>query len=116
MHSSQRDSRPIDGGAKGQSEKRVFEYLIQVPAVVGSEERRNKFFLVESNLSANEREELARFLRKNINVFAWQSYDMPGIDDKVMCHKLYISPNFKPIKQKPRRSTPKKARAIKEEV
>lgn len=50
------------------------------------------------------------FLRKNIDVFTWQPYDMPSILAEVMCHKLHISPNFKLVKQKPRQSALKKAR------
>ena len=32
---------------------------------------------------------------------AWQPYDMLGIEAKVLCYKLHIDKNFKPIKQKP---------------
>lgn len=49
-------------------------------------------------------------------MFAWKSYDMAGIPADVMCHKLYISPNYKPVKQKPHRSTLKNAKAVEEEV
>lgn len=41
---------------------------------------------------------------------------MPGIDAEVMCHRLHIDKKFNPIKQKLRRATPEKARAIEEEV
>ena len=73
----------------------------------------DKFFLLSSCL---EREELVRFLRLNLDVFAWQPNDMPAIDAEVMCHKLHIYKNFKPIKQKLRRTAPEKAKAIEEEV
>ena len=33
-----------------------------------------------------------------------------------MCHKLHIDKNFKPVKQKPMRATPEKAKAVEEEV
>lgn len=72
--------------------------------------------MVHSNLSDEERVALAQFLRMNIDVFAWQPYNMPGIPAEVRCHKLHISLSFKPVKQKPRRSAPKKDKAVKEEV
>lgn len=59
---------------------------------------------------------MVKFLRKSKYVFVWQSYDMLGMDAEVMCHRLHIDTSFKPIKQKPRRSAPEKADAIKEEI
>lgn len=59
---------------------------------------------------------MADFLRKNINVFAWQSLDIPGIEAEVMCHKLHIIKSFKPVKQKSRRTSPEKAKVVEEEV
>ena len=59
---------------------------------------------------------MAEFLKANIDVFEWQPSDMSGIDAEVMCHKLHIDKNFKPIKQKPRRMTIEKANAVEEEV
>ena len=41
---------------------------------------------------------------------------MSGIDAKVMCHRLHIDKNFKPIKQKPRRITLEKEKVVEEEV
>lgn len=41
------------------------------------------FFLVNSYLNPQEKEEMIRFLRANIDVFAWQSDEMPSIDAKV---------------------------------
>ena len=41
---------------------------------------------------------------------------MPGIDPKHACHRLNIDPNYPPVRQKPRRFTPEKNRAINKEV
>lgn len=71
--------------------------MIQVPA----DEENNtdeRFFLVGSSLNDEKREEMDSFLRANIDVFAWQPYYMRGIDVEVMCHKLHIDKNFKPVK------------------
>lgn len=67
-------------------------------------------------MSAEERDQLVEFLRSNSDVFAWQPYDMPGSPVDVMCHKLYIDPNYRPVKQKPCQATPEKAKAVEEEM
>ena len=77
---------------------------------------KEKNFLVGSSLSSEEKEKLVEFLRNNIDVFTWQPYDMPGILAEVMCHKLHISHEYKPVKQKPRRVALEKAKAVEEEV
>ena len=89
--------------------------MLQIPAEENNptEER---FFLVRSTLNEGEREEIIAFLRENMDVFAWQPSDMPGIDAKVICHQLHIDKSFKPIKQKSRRAAPDKAKAVEEEV
>lgn len=46
----------------------------------------------------------------------WHPYNIPGINSEVMCHKLHINPTTKPIKQKPRIASPKKAKAVEEEL
>lgn len=54
--------------------------------------------------------------REEAPVFTWQSYDIPTIDAKVMCHKVPIDPNFKPMRQKLSKASLKKAQAVEEEV
>ena len=50
------------------------------------------------NLSCELKEELIHFLKANLNVFVWTHEDMVGIHPDVMCHRLNINPNFKPIR------------------
>jgi hypothetical protein len=59
---------------------------------------------------------LITFLRENLDVFAWQISDMPGIPREVIEHKLYIDPAFKPIKQKEKRYTLERCKTIRIEV
>jgi hypothetical protein len=59
---------------------------------------------------------LVTFLQANLDVFAWQMSDMPGIPKEVIEHKLSIDPVFKPIKQKKRRYTPKRREIIRLKV
>jgi hypothetical protein len=55
---------------------------------------------------------LVTFLRVNLDVFAWQMSDMPGIPREVIEHKLGIDPAFKPTKQKERRYTQERRETI----
>jgi hypothetical protein len=59
---------------------------------------------------------LVTFLQDNLDVFAWQISDMPGIPREVIEHRLGVDPAFKPIKQKERRNTPERREAIRLEV
>ena len=49
-----------------------------------------------------EKIELVKFLKANIDVIAWKSYDVPGIDPELACHWLNINPEAVPHKQPPR--------------
>jgi hypothetical protein len=44
---------------------------------------------------------LVTFFRDNINVFAWQPSQMPGISREVIEHYLKIYPDARPVQQKP---------------
>ena len=39
-----------------------------------------KFFQVETQLPPQEKEELVEFLRRNVDVFAWDAYEAPRVD------------------------------------
>jgi len=41
---------------------------------------------------------------------------MPGIDTGIICHKLSIKADTKPVKQKPRRMNDEQSHAISDEV
>ena len=85
---------PDDGSAK----EAKCEDLERV--VVG--DNPEKFFQVEAQLPPQEREELIEFLRKNVEVFAWNAYDTPGVDPNFICHHLNANPFVIPRKQPPR--------------
>ena len=57
----------VAGGAKCEWLEKVF---------IGSDEE--KFFQVGVQLPLREKEDLVGFLRKNIDVFAWNTYEAPG--------------------------------------
>ena len=60
-----------------------------------------KFFQVGTQLPLQEREELIEFLRKNIDVFAWNTYEAPGVDPNFIYHHLNVNPLITPRKQPP---------------
>ncbi|XP_050239963.1 uncharacterized protein LOC126689007 [Quercus robur] len=75
-----------------------------------------KFFQVGAQLPPWEKEELLAFLRRNIDVFAWNAYEAPGVDLDFICHHLNVNPAVLPKKQPPRRLSKEHFNAVKEEV
>ena len=75
-----------------------------------------KFFQVEVQLPLQEKQELIEFLRKNVDVFAWNAYKALGIDPNFICHHLNVNPAIIPRKQPPRHSSKDHYEAAKDEV
>ncbi|KAL5577383.1 hypothetical protein UlMin_019082 [Ulmus minor] len=69
-----------------------------------------------SSLTGQLRTDLINFLRDHRDVFAWSHEDMPGIDPKVIIHRLNIDPSFRPVKQKRRTFNAERYMAINTEV
>ncbi|MED6177898.1 hypothetical protein PIB30_102481 [Stylosanthes scabra] len=59
---------------------------------------------------------LTHFLKRNVDLFAWTAADMPGIDPKFSNHKLSVLLRSKPIAQRLRHMSPKKAEKVKKQV
>ncbi|KAL5564424.1 hypothetical protein UlMin_027588 [Ulmus minor] len=51
---------------------------------------------IGSSLTGQLHTDLINFLRDYRDVFAWSHEDMPGIDPKVIVHRLNIDPSFRP--------------------
>ena len=75
-----------------------------------------KFFQVGTQMPLLEKEQLVEFLRKNVNVFAWDAYEASGADLSFICHHLNVNPSIIPKRQPPRRSSKDHAEAVKNEV
>ena len=75
-----------------------------------------KFFQVGVQLPPHEKQALIEFLRKNVDVFAWDACEAPGIDLDFICHYLNVNPSIAPRKQPPRRSSKDHYEAVKNEV
>ena len=76
----------------GLSEKVKCEDLVKV--AIGDDPE--KIFQVGSQLPQLEREELVEFLKQNIDVFAWNAYEAPGVDPDFICHHLNVNPLMAP--------------------
>mgnify|MGYP007088627045 CR=1 FL=1 len=63
-----------------------------------------------------EKAELVNFLKANIDVFTWNTYDVPGVDLMLACHWLNVDPETVPRKQPPQQSSKDHAEAVRIEV
>ena len=99
---------PIDGT----SEEVKCENLVKI--TIGDDPK--KFFQVESQLPHQEREELVEFLKRNIDVFAWNTYEAPGVDPDFICHYLNVNLLTAPKKQLPRCPSKEHVEAVRQEV
>ena len=63
-----------------------------------------------------EKEQLVNLLRRNVDVFAWDAYEAPGLDPNFICHHLNVNPSITPKRQPPRRPSKEHVEAVKCEV
>uniref|UniRef100_A0A2N9FM54 Uncharacterized protein n=1 Tax=Fagus sylvatica TaxID=28930 RepID=A0A2N9FM54_FAGSY len=77
---------------------------------------KEKYFKIGRELSQGNRTELIDFLVGNVDVFAWDPYEVPGVDPNYIEHRLNTDPHSKPVQQKARRSAPVHAEAVQKEV
>ena len=75
-----------------------------------------KFFQVEAQLPSQEKEELIEFLRRNVDVFAWNAYEASRVDSSFICHHLNVNPSVTSKKQPPRCSSKDHFDAVKDEM
>ena len=85
-----------------------------VKVIIGEDPER--FFQIGSELPHQEKEELIEFLKRNIDVFAWNAYEAPGVDLDFICHHLRVNPLIAPRKQPPRRPSKEHTEVVREEV
>ena len=62
------------------------------------------------------KDELVKFLKKNLDIFAWRHEDMLGIDGDVIEHHLNVDPMKKLVQQKRRVFSLERNKAVMEEV
>ena len=68
------------------------------------------------NMGGEDKVETLLLLIQNVDVFAWSSYEVPGVDLEFIVHRLKVDPSFPPKKQKPRRSDREHIEAVRSEV
>ena len=59
---------------------------------------------------------MIKFLKRNIDVFAWDACNALGINLAFICHHLNVNPSITPKKQPPRRPSREYADVIRDEV
>ncbi|XP_030949602.1 uncharacterized protein LOC115973478 [Quercus lobata] len=111
-HVEEIQSKPPESSACGPTKEPKCEDLEKF--VIGGD--LEKFFQVRAQLPPQEKEELLEFLRRNIDVFAWDTYEASGVDPNFIYHHLNVNPSITPKKKLPRRPSKKHVDAVREEV
>ena len=99
---------PVDGPTK-EAKCEDLEKL-----VVGDD--LEKFFQIGAQLLPQEKEVLVEFLKRNVDVFAWNAYEAPGVDPSFICHHLNVNPSVTLRKQPPQSSSKDYFDFVKDEV
>ena len=98
-------------------ERRVVEKPIEALEDISLDENDpEKSTRIGVDLEKKIKKDLIRFLRENIDIFAWSHEDMLGIDLSVITYRLNVYPSSKPVRQKKRVFALERDNAIKEEV
>ena len=82
--------------------------------VIGDDSKR--FFQVGTQIPLLENEQLVDFLRRNVDVFAWDAYETPGLDLNFICHHLNVNPSITPKRQPHWHPSKEHVEAVKSEV
>ena len=87
---------------------------LEIVALV--EDEVTKMMRIGTTLSPEMRTRLIKFLKENLDVFAWSHEDMMGISPKIIQHKLNVNPERKPVQQRRRAFAPEQDQTVTEEV
>ena len=88
----------------------------ELEVIVLDDEKPHKTTCIGTKMDGTIRESMIKFLKSNLDVFAWTHDNMPGIYPATICHKLNVNPSIRPIKQKRRVFAPDRNQAISDEV
>ena len=67
--------------------------------VIGGDPER--FFHIRAQMPLPEKEQLVDLLRRNVDVFAWNTYEAPGLDPNFICHHLNVNSSITLKRQPP---------------
>ena len=84
--------------------------------VIVDNEEHTRVLKVGRNLEQGRFNELVRFLRANLDVFTWRRKDIVGLHPDVICHRMNIDQEKKPIKQNKPAMDSERYNALKDEV
>ena len=76
----------------------------------------DRYFRIGKSLQVEDQVKVLLSLIQNLDVFAWNLYEVPRVDPTFITHRLNLDPLVTPKKQKPRRSAKPHVEAVKEEV
>jgi hypothetical protein len=71
---------------------------------------------INKNLSPEFRTKLIELLKEFRDCFAWEYYEMPGLSQSIVEHRLPIKPGVRPHQQPPRRCKADMLEPIKPEI
>jgi hypothetical protein len=101
---AKRDKEKIEIAADGETKKVYLDYMPDRAVTIGA------------HLSAEEDKDLVQFLNKNKDVFAWSAKDLQGVDRDIIEHVLETDEKIPPKKQKLRKMSEEKVKAVGAEV
>ena len=94
----------------------IAEPVEELEEVMLDESRPGRTTRMGTLASPTVHQDLANFLRKNQDIFAWSHEDMPGIDPSVIVHRLNVNPDSSPVRQKKRVFAQERDKVVAEEV
>ena len=92
---------------------RPIEELIEVQV---DSTKPNRVIKISKGLKGELAHQLTEFLYQNQDVFAWTHADMVRIHPEIMCHRLNIDLQAKPVHQKQRALDANRYKALQDEV
>jgi hypothetical protein len=101
---AKRDKEKAKIAADGETKK---VYLDDMP---------DRAVTIGAHLTPGEENELVQFLNKNKDVFAWSAKDLQGVNRDIIEHTLETDERIPPKKQKLRKMTEEKVKAVEAEV
>jgi len=101
---------------KGLGDLKTVETVDKLDKVPLREDHPDWCIKISAELKDPLRGQVIALLRQYTNIFTWTTQGMPGVDLKVMTHRLGIRPCFQPIKQKKQSFSSERARVIKVEM
>ena len=77
---------------------------------------RPRLTFISAKLDPKYKRELIKLLKEYKDYFAWEYYEMPGLDRSIVEHRLPIKPRYRPYQQGARRCNPKVLPDIKAKI